>query len=572
MPIAYHEQGLDREVLLRLRHHRPDAAPNLDHLAAYRRRRAPSRRRGHDRRGRQVHRADRRLQVAGRGACPWRHRQPGQGQAQLDRFGDLRARGRGHIPGIGPRHPGAGRVRRARLRGQDRRGDLRARAQGALFRHLLRHADGGDRGGAEPGRHRGRRLHRVRALRGAGRRPDDRMDARQHGREARARPSDLGGTMRLGAYDCDLVAGTRVAEIYGAERISERHRHRYEVNINYRKQLEAAGHRLLRPVARRRAAGDRRAGRPSLVRRRAVPSGAEVQALRAAPAVRLVRRRGGRAVAAGLTMAQPRHVRIGRVTFGNDLPLALIAGPCAIESRDHALEISERLVRDRPSRLGVGLIYKTTFDKANRTSSTAPRGIGMDEGLPILAEVRETHGCPVLTDVHEREQCAAVAEAVDVLQIPAFLCRQTDLLVAAAQTGQGGQRQEGAVPGALGHEERRRQGRRVGQRQRAGDRARRQLRLQHPGLRHARPADHGAGTASGGVRRNPFGAAAGRAGRQRAAASGSSCPCWPAPPSPSASPPSSWKPTRIPTTHPRRAQHGCRSTSCRRCSRDARRA
>ncbi len=127
------------------------------------------------------------------------------------------------------------------------------------------------------------------------------------------------------------------------------------------------------------------------------------------------------------------HVTIADVTLGNDLPLALIAGPCALESRAHALEMAGAL-KEITEDLGIGFIYKTSFDKANRTSLNAPRGIGMEEGLPILAEVRETVGCPVLTDVHTPDQCAPVAEAVDVLQIPAFLCRQTNLLLAAAST------------------------------------------------------------------------------------------------------------------------------------------
>jgi 2-dehydro-3-deoxyphosphooctonate aldolase (KDO 8-P synthase) len=127
-------------------------------------------------------------------------------------------------------------------------------------------------------------------------------------------------------------------------------------------------------------------------------------------------------------------VEVGRMRFGNALPLALIAGPCALESRDHALEMATAL-RDIAERLGIGLVYKTSFDKANRTSGVSPRGIGLDKALPIFAEIRDIVGVPVLTDVHEPEQCATVAEAVDVLQIPAFLCRQTDLLVAAAKTG-----------------------------------------------------------------------------------------------------------------------------------------
>ncbi len=133
-------------------------------------------------------------------------------------------------------------------------------------------------------------------------------------------------------------------------------------------------------------------------------------------------------------MTRQHRIPLGAVTIGNDLPLTLIAGPCAIESRDHALRTAERLT-EICAGLGLGLIYKSSYDKANRTSLRGERGVGMDEGLAVLAAVRETYGCPVLTDVHERGQCSAVADAVDVLQIPAFLCRQTDLLVAAARTG-----------------------------------------------------------------------------------------------------------------------------------------
>ena len=127
-------------------------------------------------------------------------------------------------------------------------------------------------------------------------------------------------------------------------------------------------------------------------------------------------------------------VSIGNVRFGNALPLALIAGPCALESRAHALETASAL-KDIAGRAGIGVVYKTSFDKANRTSASSARGLGLDAALPIFAEIRETIGLPVLTDVHEAAQCARVAQAVDVLQIPAFLCRQTDLLVAAAATG-----------------------------------------------------------------------------------------------------------------------------------------
>ena len=127
-------------------------------------------------------------------------------------------------------------------------------------------------------------------------------------------------------------------------------------------------------------------------------------------------------------------VDVGDVRFGNRLPLAVIAGPCAMESRAHALEMAAAL-KEIAERLGIGLVYKSSFDKANRTSAGSARGIGMSEALPIFAEVKERYGLPVTTDVHEIEHCAAVAEVVDILQIPAFLCRQTDLLVAAARTG-----------------------------------------------------------------------------------------------------------------------------------------
>jgi 2-dehydro-3-deoxyphosphooctonate aldolase (KDO 8-P synthase) len=127
-------------------------------------------------------------------------------------------------------------------------------------------------------------------------------------------------------------------------------------------------------------------------------------------------------------------VKIGNVTVSNHAPLALIAGPCQMESRAHALETAIAL-KEITTKLGIGLIYKSSFDKANRTSLNAQRGIGLEASLPIFAEIRETLGLPCLTDVHESWQCQPVSEAIDVLQIPAFLCRQTDLLLAAAATG-----------------------------------------------------------------------------------------------------------------------------------------
>jgi 2-dehydro-3-deoxyphosphooctonate aldolase (KDO 8-P synthase) len=135
-----------------------------------------------------------------------------------------------------------------------------------------------------------------------------------------------------------------------------------------------------------------------------------------------------------LKLAPRPVVAIGKANFGNSLPFALIAGPCVLESRAHALETAGAL-KAIATRLGIGLVYKSSFDKANRTSAASARGLGLAGALPIFAEVRESVGLPVITDVHKPEQCAPAAEAVDILQIPAFLCRQTDLLLAAAATG-----------------------------------------------------------------------------------------------------------------------------------------
>jgi len=127
-------------------------------------------------------------------------------------------------------------------------------------------------------------------------------------------------------------------------------------------------------------------------------------------------------------------VAVGNVTFANDRPIALFAGPCQMESHGHALEMASAL-KEICGRLGIGLVYKTSFDKANRTSLGAQRGMGLDGALAVFAEIRSALGLPIVTDVHEAGQCARLAEVVDVLQIPAFLCRQTDLVIAAAMTG-----------------------------------------------------------------------------------------------------------------------------------------
>lgn len=133
-------------------------------------------------------------------------------------------------------------------------------------------------------------------------------------------------------------------------------------------------------------------------------------------------------------MTEIKTVKVGKIEFANDKPFALLAGPCAIESRQHALEMSAAL-KELSEGMGIGLVYKSSFDKANRTSSTSRRGVGLVEGLDILAEVKEKTGLPIVTDVHLPDQCAAVAEVADILQIPAFLCRQADLLQAAGKTG-----------------------------------------------------------------------------------------------------------------------------------------
>ncbi|KEC54363.1 3-deoxy-8-phosphooctulonate synthase [Bartonella rochalimae] len=127
-------------------------------------------------------------------------------------------------------------------------------------------------------------------------------------------------------------------------------------------------------------------------------------------------------------------VKVGNVVFSNEAPLSLIAGPCQMESRDHAFEMAGR-IKTIVDQFGIGFVYKSSYDKANRTSLSATRGIGLEKAIAIFSDLKKEFGCPVLTDVHTEEQCMAVASVVDVLQIPAFLCRQTDLLVAAARTG-----------------------------------------------------------------------------------------------------------------------------------------
>ena len=133
-------------------------------------------------------------------------------------------------------------------------------------------------------------------------------------------------------------------------------------------------------------------------------------------------------------MSSPKSVKVGPVTFGNDLPFVLMAGPCQIESREHAFAMAQKIA-DITDALNIPFIFKASYDKANRTSLSGQRGVGMEKGLEILADIRAKYGCPVITDVHTEEQCAIAAQAIDILQIPALLSRQTDLIVAAAVTG-----------------------------------------------------------------------------------------------------------------------------------------
>lgn len=131
---------------------------------------------------------------------------------------------------------------------------------------------------------------------------------------------------------------------------------------------------------------------------------------------------------------EQRTIKIGNFEIGNKLPIALLAGPCQIESRQHAIDIAGKMV-EITKKLGINYIFKASFDKANRTSITGPRGVGLEEGMLTFEKIKQLYNCPIVTDVHEKEQCGIVAQYVDVLQIPAFLCRQTDLVVAAARTG-----------------------------------------------------------------------------------------------------------------------------------------
>ena len=329
---------------------------------------------------------------------------------------------------------------------------------------------------------------------------------------------ELGGTMRLGSYACELAPGSLAQRIYGADRIHERHRHRYEFNCLYERTLTEQRPADLRPIARRQVRGDRRAAGPSVVSGRAVPSGVQVEADAAASAVCRLRRGELQAQDAqasqrrrrsdwpvGTLRSQPSDrrtadsrpsaprimsvipVTLGDIAIGGGQPVVLMAGPCVIESEAHATESAPSALVDITDASACRSSSRRSYDKANRTSGRSFRGPGLAEGLRVLGgdQVSATT-CRSSPTSTRPPQAAPAAEVADVLQIPAFLSRQTDLIVAAAETGRIVNIKKGQflapddVKHAVAKVRRRRQS--------AGDRhrARHELRLSQPGRGHAR--------------------------------------------------------------------------------------
>ena len=321
-------------------------------------------------------------------------------------------------------------------RGMMKAAEIRAAASGAVLRHLLR----------VPVGHRRIRAQRVPARRGrldGSRRSSAAQGDLQAPRPARRRRPgrhDASGALRVRARPRDEGASDlrRRRLRVGAPPPSLR------VQLPLRAGAARQRHAHLGPLARRQVRRDRRARQPSVVRRRAVPPRVQLASAQAASAVREFRGSGASAEARrqrqharrdiARVMDRVRSVSAGGVTLGTGHPLAFILGPCVIESEAHALELAEA-VKDVSGRLGVPCVFKASYDKANRTSLTSFRGPGLTSGLATLARVKAQTGLPVLTDIHEPSHAAPAAEVVDVLQIPAFLCRQTDLLAAAARTG-----------------------------------------------------------------------------------------------------------------------------------------
>ena len=254
----------------------------------------------------------------------------------------------------------------------------------------------------------------------------------ERGQQVRDEKSDLGGSMRLGAQEAKLVPGSLARLLYGKESIFERHRHRYEFNNHYLDELTAAGLSVL-GILGRRFGGVHRIALASLVRGEPISSGIHVDAARWASPVHGLRSGGPRVPRCPAARARDR-MRLASFEVGPDRPFFLIAGPCVIESEGLVLDVAGRL-KEITGRLGIPFIFKASFDKANRSSRASFRGPGIDAGLKALSHVREQIGVPVLTDVHEDTPLAEVAAVVDVLQTPAFLCRQTNFIVAAASQG-----------------------------------------------------------------------------------------------------------------------------------------
>src|SRR5437899_4027015 len=369
------------------------------------------------------------------------------------------------------RHPGARRLRRPGERGEGPGGPLRTRAGRAVLRDLSRDAVRGDRVRAQrlrPGR---RQLHGIRAPpRPQPHRPPARAaHARRQGRDDAPRPlSDRArrGQPRLTPVRAGDHSGAAPPPVRGQQRL--------------RPQAREAWAPHLGDLGREAARRDHRDSRAPVLRGRAVPPGVPLTALGSAPTLRRLNpcrarsfgpmtppRRRKRSPEPGTSVTKPRRaapartrsgdaepgrtsgrppsaegelaapattIRIGRVVLGGGQPLALIGGPCAIENEKHALETAERIATIAADRR-VPFIYKSSYDKANRSSIRGYRGPGLTEGLRILKKVRDTLGVPVLSDVHQVAEVAPAAEVLDVLQIPAFLCRQTDLIVAVARTG-----------------------------------------------------------------------------------------------------------------------------------------
>lgn len=209
-------------------------------------------------------------------------------------------------------------------------------------------------------------------------------------------------------------------------------------------------------------------------------------------------------------MIETRTVNVGDVEIGGLAPFVLITGPCQLESLEHARMMAEKIA-EACAPTGTKFIFKASYDKANRSSIGTQRGLGMEEGLKILSHIKQEFGVPVLTDVHDAAQCAPAAEVCDVLQIPAFLCRQTDLLLAAGSTGAAINIKKRPIPGTLGHGQRCSEDRLDRQRAYHAMRPRYLLRLQHLGVRLPWVADHGEYRISGSVRRHSLGAATGGA-------------------------------------------------------------